>query len=84
LEWAKESVMMSKKWIVVVLVFMLICFGFSIQSIADCKSDCEEEYASAVESCKTLYDDPDDANELQTCMENAKSEYDSCIDECEN
>ena len=84
LEWIKEGVMMSKKWVVVALVFMLISFGFSVQSIADCKSDCQDEYESEIGSCKTRYDDPDDADELQTCMENAKSEYDSCVNECED
>jgi hypothetical protein len=27
-----------------------------------CKSDCRYEYESEVESCKLMYDDPDDAD----------------------
>jgi len=75
---------MRKKWIIVVLIFVVILFGFSLRSIADCKSDCQDEYESAVESCKTVHDDPEDADMLKTCIDDAKSEYESCIDECEN
>jgi hypothetical protein len=75
---------MRKKWVIVVLIFVLILFGFSLRSIAGCKSDCQDEYESMVESCKEQYDDPDDADMLKMCIDNAKSEYESCIDECEN
>jgi hypothetical protein len=73
-----------KKWIIVVLILVLILFGFSLRSIAGCKSDCQDEYESEVESCKEQYDNPDDADMLKMCVDNAKSEYKSCIDECEN
>jgi hypothetical protein len=75
---------MSKKWIIVFLIFVLIIFGFSLRSIADCKSDCQDAYDSEVDSCKTQYDDPDDADTLQMCIDNLRSEYQSCVDECEN
>ena len=51
---------------------------------ADCKSDCQNEYQSEVNSCKEQYGDPDDADELQMCLDDAKGDYDSCIDECED
>ena len=51
---------------------------------ADCKSDCQDEYQSEVNSCKTQYDDPDDADELQMCLDSAKGDYDFCVDECED
>jgi len=75
---------MRKKWIIVVFVFVLMIFGFSLRSIAGCKSDCREQYESEVEVCKDQYDDPGDADELKVCLEHAESEYGSCIDECEN
>ena len=75
---------MTRKWIIFLLIFVLIIFGLSLRSIAGCKSDCQDEYESAVESCKEQYDDPDDADMLKVCTDNAKSEYESCIDECEN
>ena len=75
---------MAKKWISAVSVFLLIILGFSFHSIAGCKSDCREAYDTAVESCKAMYDDPNDAGMLATCVDEAKSEYESCIHECEN
>lgn len=75
---------MRKKWIIVVLIFVLILFGFSLRSIAGCKSDCRDEYESAIESCHLINDDPDDSDMLRMCIDDAKSEYESCIDECEN
>jgi hypothetical protein len=29
-----------------------------------------------------LYDDPDEADELQQCIQDAKDEYQSCVEEC--
>ena len=75
---------MAKKWIIVTFVFVLIIFGFSLRSIADCKSDCQDEYQSEVDSCKTLSDDPDEADTLETCMDDAKNQYESCIEQCED
>jgi hypothetical protein len=75
---------MTKKWVIAILIFVLILFGFTQRLIAGCKSDCKNEYESAVESCKALHDDPDDADMLKMCIDDAKSEYDSCIDECES
>ncbi len=51
---------------------------------AGCKSDCRDEYDSEVESCHQRYDDPDDADELRQCIQNAKDDYEACIEECDN
>ena len=29
-----------------------------------------------------MYDDPDDADDLRRCIDDAKSEYDDCLEEC--
>ena len=68
--------------LLICLIIVVLLYGSN--AWAGCKSDCQEEFESAVESCKTQYDDPDDADELQTCMDNAKSEYESCINDCED
>jgi len=61
-------------------------FGFSVLSltpaIAGCISDCRDEYASEVDSCHSQYDDPDEADDLRQCIENAKDEFDNCKEEC--
>jgi len=49
---------------------------------AGCISDCKDDYDSALESCKLLYDTPDDADFLQQCIQDAKDEHQSCIDAC--
>jgi len=68
--------------------FLMILAMFILMSVsptwAGCKSDCQDDYQSEVQSCRTNYDDPDDADELQICIDNAKSEYESCINDCED
>jgi hypothetical protein len=68
--------------LLICLIIVVLLYGSN--AWAGCKSDCQEEIESAVESCKTQYDDPDDADELQICIDNAKSEYESCINDCED
>jgi hypothetical protein len=52
---------------------------------AGCKSDCHDEYESAVDSCKSSYgSDPDDADSMRSCVDDAKSDFDRCEDECES
>ena len=31
-----------------------------------------------------MYDGPDDADDLQLCIDEAKSTYNSCIEDCED
>jgi hypothetical protein len=49
---------------------------------AGCTSDCRVEYDSEIDSCRLLYSEPDEADDLRMCIDNAKSEYDSCVYEC--
>jgi hypothetical protein len=49
---------------------------------AGCMSDCKEKYQSDVEDCHMLHEDPDDADDLRMCIDDAKSEYDDCVHEC--
>lgn len=52
--------------------------------VAACISNCRDDYESAVDTCKTSYgDDPDDADDFQTCVQDAKDEYNSCDEQCE-
>jgi hypothetical protein len=53
-------------------------------SWAGCKSDCKDDYQLEVESCRAGYNDPEAADELQICLDNAKSDYESCINDCDN
>ena len=64
-------------------VLPLVLLGASSVLVwAGCMSDCKDNYDSEVESCKLLYEDPDEADDLQQCIQNAKDEYQSCVEEC--
>jgi hypothetical protein len=70
---------MTIKRLILLLVSLL---ASSVLVGAGCISDCKDEYDSAVESCKLMYDDPDDADDLQQCIQDARDEYQSCVEEC--
>ena len=61
-----------------VVIFISVTSGW-----ADCQSECQDDFQSEAASCKENYSDPDDADELQTCLDNAKSSYEACLNECE-
>ena len=64
-------------------VLTLVLLGASSVLVwAGCISDCKDNYDSEVESCKLMYDDPEEAEDLQQCIQNAKDEYESCVEEC--
>ena len=64
------------------LVLFFGCFLISRPLMAGCVSDCKDQYDSERESCTLMYDDPDEADDLQMCLQNAKDEYDQCVEEC--
>ncbi|MGD0947054.1 MAG: hypothetical protein ABSA52_06460 [Candidatus Binatia bacterium] len=49
---------------------------------AGCKTDCEDDYDSAKSDCVLLHDDPDEADDLRACIDDARSDYEDCEDEC--
>jgi hypothetical protein len=61
---------------------LILLAASSVMVWAGCISDCKDEYDSEVESCKLMHEDPDEADDLQLCIESARDEYQSCIDEC--
>lgn len=72
--------MTIKRFLVPGILFAI----FSAMIWAGCKSDCRDEYDSTIESCKSSYDDPDDADDLRQCIQNASDEYESCVEECDS
>ena len=50
---------------------------------ATCGEECDGDYASAIDDCKSQYgDDPADADELATCIQEARDSYRTCLDNC--
>ena len=66
------------------VIFSIPIIFFASNSWAGCKSDCKDEYQAAKEECQSLYDDPGDADQLQNCIDDAYSNYESCIEDCES
>jgi len=73
---------MKKAAIARLLILVINLAAIATMAYAGCKSDCRGTYDDDVESCKSLYDDPDDADDLRLCLQTAKDDYDSCIYEC--
>ena len=67
-----------------VAIVMLNLTAIATIGWAGCKTDCKDEYESKVESCKAQYDDPDDSDMLNQCIQSAKDDYDACIEECDS
>ena len=66
------------------VAFLVISLASALMIHAGCVSDCKDEFDSAVESCKSMYDDPEDADDLEQCIQSAKDDYQSCIEDCKN
>jgi outer membrane murein-binding lipoprotein Lpp len=66
------------------ILVVLLAIASAMIVWAGCKTDCNDEYDSAVESCNSSYDDPEDSDDLTQCIQSAKDESQSCIEECDN
>ena len=64
---------MTLKSLAAAAVFAL---AVPIVAWAGCKSD----YQDAVQSCQLMYEDPDEADDLALCVQQAKDEYEECIE----
>lgn len=50
---------------------------------AACGGDCDDAYSSDIDACHSQYgDDPADADDLADCIQNARDDYRSCLDDC--
>ena len=60
------------------------CLALAIASsaLAGCMSDCHDEYESEVQNCSLIWTDPDDAFMLTSCIDDAQSEHEDCVEEC--
>jgi hypothetical protein len=66
-------------------IWLLVALGLCstlTPALAGCISDCRDQYESDVEDCKNQYDDPDDADDLRRCIQEAKETFDECQEDC--
>jgi hypothetical protein len=52
-------------------------------AVAGCGEECDAQYSSEIDDCRTQYgDDPDDADDLVNCIQEARDNYRGCLDDC--
>lgn len=68
------------------IVLALVVFFCASNAGADCKEDCEGDLNIATQECQTTYNSPEnpDPDRLQSCLDQAKSDYDSCLEQCKD
>ena len=44
-------------------------------------ASCRDDYESDVQQCQIMYSDPDDADDLAQCVQQAKDDFDDCVGE---
>jgi hypothetical protein len=66
------------------LVFAMVVLFWASNAGADCKTDCEQDYKTATEECQTTYNVTNDADQLQNCLDQAKADYEPCLEECKD
>jgi len=69
-------------YMVFALLVLVLFTPHNVQ--AGCKSDCGDNYQTAKEDCLLLHADPDEADDFSMCLDDAKSDYENCIAECES
>ncbi|MGB8684434.1 MAG: hypothetical protein WCD12_16225 [Candidatus Binatus sp.] len=71
------------KLLVMISITIIVAFGLPNKLNAACGEDCDSAYQSDVQSCHIMYgDDPEDADELSTCIQDARDDYRSCVEDC--
>jgi hypothetical protein len=71
--------------IMVLICLVAVLTAFPRVAEATCGEDCDMEYQSDVETCHVSYgDDPADAADLARCIDNARGDYRSCVEDCAN
>ncbi len=63
------------------LFIVILLYGG--QAWGDCKSDCQNDYQSEINSCREQFSEPDDGDDLAECTDDAKKGYEFCLEECE-
>lgn len=62
---------------------LLTCAITPGAAFATCGEECDQQYSSDVDDCHSNYgDDPADAGDLASCIQDARVNYGSCLDDC--
>ena len=68
----------------ILLAYVLAAFGtLPGTANATCGEECDAQYSSNVDDCHSNYgEDPADADDLTNCIQEARNNYRSCLDDC--
>jgi hypothetical protein len=60
-------------------LLILSFLGCLVCGVAE--AGCKSDYQDAIESCHFLYDEPNEADDLALCIQDAQDEYQSCVND---
>lgn len=65
-------------------IVLVMAYLTSLVSVAraNCNDDCKNEYLSALNECRSEYEQSKDLQDLEECLADSRSEYDDCVDDC--
>jgi hypothetical protein len=73
------------RFVIVVSMSVALTIAAASSVVGGCGENCDSTHKSDIESCHLLYgDDPEDADELSSCIQNTRADYRSCLDDCES
>jgi hypothetical protein len=64
------------------LIFVIYLAAVTTLVWASCISECDEKLDSAIAECKMQYDNLNNADDLQKCIDSAKEDHQSCVEHC--
>ena len=72
-------------WTSVLFGFARLTLGPPGAARAKCGKQCDTSLSSDIDDCRLQYDgDPADADDLMRCIQEARDDYRSCLDDCAN
>ena len=76
---------MKKFGLIIMMILGLHAYSQNTCSArASCRSDCDDQYASNIQSCSSLLNGSSNPESLEACMNNTERTYDTCLEECED
>jgi hypothetical protein len=73
---------MRESLIVFVFVALILTLLGPTTALPACGEDCDSTYQSDVDSCHVQFSDPEDADDLANCIQNARDDYRTCVEDC--
>lgn len=69
--------------VILALTWLWITLCAAGHANAACGGDCDATYSSDAEHCHLQYgDDPNDAEDPASCIQDARDSYDTCLNSC--